>query len=198
MNEKQDFISRWSGSPLVTAPIWSIQNSAMPQECQHFLTTVGLPSNALWFDRNNKAIMSFDSIACLRDLGETDISVRSWKAISLMGRLTILGIHADAFIVGDRRGIIFLIYSDTSVRVSLSPAWRPSTFVNQSPMCFASSLIAYKEVVRVLDREAYDFHRSAIRDAVAGFRSSLERADDGALADKDAYWYQIVDHLDVW
>src|ERR1700722_7410346 len=163
MNYAEVF-SRWSGSPLVTASKPALALTALPQDSRDFLAEVGLPSNALWFDRNNNAIMCFDCVACLRVLRENDVSKRAWGEVATMKNLTILGVRSSVFIVADERGTVHMIDSDKYYRRAYEPGWRASSFVNQNVPCLLRSLLAYKDTVEVLSTEAYDFRSVKIRE----------------------------------
>jgi hypothetical protein len=165
---------------------------------QTFLGTVGLPSNALWFDASTSAIMCFDGVAILRNLTGDDVSARAWGAITPLGPLIVLGNYATAFVVCDRRGQVLIIGSDKHRRIPQDPDWRANFFVNQSPRHFAECLIAYKTLVEAIKQNQYDFGSPAIRQAVYCFRGALDVADELALSDPQGYWAQILGHLDVW
>jgi hypothetical protein len=197
MNQMK-FISRWSGSPLVVASENVLKQVPLPAECRQFLGTVGLPSNALWFDRSNSAIMSFDSVAILRCLSLTDVSGRAWETVRAMGCFTILGIHSGSFVIADEGGELLIIQSDKHYRVGTDAAWKATMFLNQSPAKFAASLIAYKDATSAFIEAGYDFHSPKVKDAVATLRTSIRDADEMALANERNFWFQIVDHLDVW
>ena len=197
MNTKS-FVSRWSGSPLVTAARNALLHSSLPAECQEFFLTVGLPSNALWFDPASRAIMCFDGVATLRDLGESDVSATTWRDISAMGRLIIVGVYSAAFVVVDRTGSVILIQGGDTDAIGSDVGWTPSTFVNHKPWHFADCLVEYKQMVEIFKGEAYNFQSPAIRQAVLKFKDSVAMLDPETLKNENGYWSQIIDHLDVW
>ncbi len=196
MNIKPD-IATWSESPMVTAPTSALLRSSLPIECQDFLLKKGLPSNALCFDPSSGAIMCFDCVAILRDLGESDVSVRTWKAITAMGRLIIIGVYSAAFVVIDSAGSVFLIQTDTTHSTGSDAGWTPITFVNKQPKLFVDCLVEYKKLVDVFKTEAYDFASTTMREAFLKFKNSVAKLDSDALKE-NSYWFQIIDHLDVW
>jgi len=193
-----DFAAKWDGPPMVVATDTALGASALTPACRKFLGTVGLPSNALWFDSSSRAIMCFDSIACLRELCQADVSPRVWSAVGPILPLTILGIHGSLFVVADGRGRVLMVQSDTHSRVPADPDWSATVLVNHDVGRFASCLLAYKEVKELIRREEHDFRRPAVRNAVARFRAFLTSVDEGVMADETSYWFQVVDHLDVW
>jgi len=183
---------------MVITPAEALQRAALSPESRSFLGSIGLPSNALWFDKGSGAIMCFDSVAILRELFETDVSERTWRAVAKMGRLTILGVQAGAFVVADESGRMFLVKSDKNANSLVDPDWKATIFVNQSPSHFAVCLLAYKNMHDVFNREAFNFDAPSLRQAVSTFRRIIENADEKALAEEYNYWAQVLDHLDVW
>jgi hypothetical protein len=174
-------------------------------DSQMFLQTVGLPSNARWFDRTSPAVMCFDGVALMRELSVSDVSHLVWNAISSLHTLRVLGVFGIVYITVSRNGYLWMIngkkgWGSTGVGEPTlnDPSWWSHIFVNQSAEQFGQCLLAYRDVCLMLERNGFDVRSPSFVDAAASFRTQVQLADALALKDDDNYWAKVLEEVSTW
>jgi hypothetical protein len=143
--------------------------------------------------------MSFDGVAMLRDLTETDVTAGLWK--SGMGRLIVLGIFRCLFIVADRAGRLHTVYSSNASPFvvlderGIAEGTEPC-FMNSSPMQFMECLIAYKRMRDEVAGCSSRCDRAGVESAFGAFEQAVVRIDPEAIREPRFYWAQILNYLE--
>jgi hypothetical protein len=186
----------WDG-PLVVAPPERVNQLRLPAAAAAFLMNIGMPSNALGFDGRVQAIMSFDSVSCLRLLRVDDVSPIMRAKVCTIGELAIVGVFGSQFITLSKDGTLWMVDS-RPLRLGGEAAdetvTRSILFMNSGISEFAACLLAYRDFRRI----AFDVSEPGTKDRVSAFRIELLENDRGISNRDRSFWSEILDEIDVW
>lgn len=195
-------------SPFVKVLSENIENFHIPENTKQFLIQTGLPSNALYFVENETtpAIMTFDSLACLRYLKQEDIAIPDARKSIQADAFIIIGVFGKLYVCISEKdeGAIFLINSSPMEYIymdenneNIREVQDQITFLNTSAQQFLECLMAYKEFSSKA-KHIGDFTSDKIRNELALFKKKILSFDSKVFSYETSYWSLIIDDLDIW